>query len=50
MKKTLKILGYLLLLLIVLISGFLIYVKTALPDVGAIVYFRLSSNYQSHCK
>lgn len=34
MKKLLKVLGYLLILLIVLIGAFLTYLKTALPDVG----------------
>jgi mono/diheme cytochrome c family protein len=34
MKKIFKILGYTLLILILLISGVLIYVKTALPNVG----------------
>src|SRR5580704_7241372 len=35
MKKILKYLGYILLVLLVLVSGVLIYVKTALPNVGA---------------
>ena len=34
MKKILKILGYFLLILIILVSGLLIYIKTALPAVG----------------
>jgi len=34
MKKFLKIIGYLLLVVIILISGVLIYVKAALPNVG----------------
>jgi mono/diheme cytochrome c family protein len=34
MKKIFKILGYLLLILILLITGLLLYVKTALPNVG----------------
>ncbi len=35
MKKFFKILGYALLILVLVISGLLIYVKTALPNVGA---------------
>src|SRR5271154_3163418 len=35
MKKVLKIVGYVLALLVVVIAALLIYVKTALPDVGA---------------
>lgn len=34
MKKFLKVLGYILLLVIVLVAGVLTYVKTALPNVG----------------
>ncbi len=34
MKKVLKVLGYLLLVVIIVISGLLTYVKTALPNVG----------------
>jgi len=35
MKKVLKVLGYLVLLLIVIVAGLMVYAKTALPSVGA---------------
>ncbi|HZE85737.1 MAG TPA: cytochrome C, partial [Puia sp.] len=34
MRKALRILGYILLTIILLVAGLLIYVKTALPNVG----------------
>ena len=42
MKKIFKILGYIFLGIIVLVSGLLIYVKTVLPNVGAAPDIKIS--------
>ncbi|MDB5134171.1 MAG: cytochrome c-related protein [Mucilaginibacter sp.] len=41
MKKIFKVLGYTLLILILVIAGSLIYIKTALPNVGAAPVFKV---------
>ncbi|MGH2646887.1 MAG: c-type cytochrome [Ginsengibacter sp.] len=43
MKKVFKILGYIVLFIIVCVAGLLIYVKTALPDVGAAPDMKITS-------